>query len=103
MTALLDPFNPSLLRSVAAICRGADGKAWVGVCGEAASDPAWALLAVGLGVTELSMQGIAVPAVRAALKATSLDDCRAAAMRALSASDPTEVRAIGTSLVKERP
>ena len=103
MAALLDPFNPSLLRSVAAICRGAEGKAWVGVCGEAASDPAWALLAVGLGVTELSMQGIAVPAVRAALKATSLDHCRAAAVRAVSASDPTEVRAIGTSLVKERP
>ena len=101
MSGLLDPFTPALLRAVAAVCRGADGHAWVGVCGEAASDPAWAVLAVGLGVTELSMQGVAVPEVRAALKAVTLDRCREAALAALDATNADEARAIGTSLLKE--
>ena len=101
MSGLLDPFTPALLRAVAAVCRGATGQAWVGVCGEAASDPTWAVLAVGLGVTELSMQGVAVPEVRAALKAVTLDRCRDAAQAALDAADADEARAIGSSLVKE--
>jgi phosphotransferase system enzyme I (PtsI) len=101
MSGLLDPFTPALLRAVAAVCRGADGQAWVGVCGEAASDPAWAVLAVGLGVTELSMQGVAVPEVRAALKAVTLDRCREAALAALDAAGAAEARTIGSDLVKE--
>ncbi|HET6818075.1 MAG TPA: phosphoenolpyruvate--protein phosphotransferase [Mycobacteriales bacterium] len=101
MADLLDPFAPALLRAVAAVSLGMSGRGWVGVCGEAASDPAWALLAVGLGVTELSMQAIAVPEVRAALRGVSADACRAAAMRALNAAGPVEARAIGARLVKE--
>ena len=101
MAELLDPFAPALLRAVASVCRGMAGRAWVGVCGEAASDPAWALLAVGLGVTELSMQAVAVPEVRAALRAVTLTACRDAAAAALACTDAYDVRAIGASLVKE--
>jgi phosphotransferase system enzyme I (PtsI) len=101
MTELLDPFAPALLRAVASVCHGIEDRAWVGVCGEAASDPAWALLAVGLGVTELSMQAVAVPEVRAALRAVTVDACRAAAARALACADAAEARAVGISLVKE--
>ena len=100
LAALQDRFQPALLRAVAAICRGA-GDRWVGVCGEAASDPAWALLAVGLGVTELSMQAIAIAEVRVALRATRLDRCREAAERALQARDVEDVRAIAYGLLEE--
>jgi phosphotransferase system enzyme I (PtsI) len=98
---LLDPFAPAVLRAVGAICRGMEGHGWVGVCGEAASDPAWALLAIGLGVTELSMQAVAVPEVRAAVASVSYDDCRRAARAALAAGDATTAHEIGLSLVKE--
>ena len=101
MAELLDPFAPALLRAVASVCHGMAGRAWVGVCGEAASDPAWALLAVGLGVTELSMQAVAVPEVRAALRAVTLTACRDAAAAALTCTDANDVRAIGAGLVKE--
>lgn len=102
MTAqLLDPFALAVLRTVGTICRGMAGHGWVGVCGEAASDPAWALLAVGLGVTELSMQAVAVPEVRAAIISASYEDCRLAAMTALGAGDAAAARGIGLSLVKE--
>jgi phosphotransferase system enzyme I (PtsI) len=102
MASLLDPFAPALLRSVAAICRGAAGNAWVGVCGEAASDPAWALLAIGLGVTELSMQGVAVPEVRSTLRTVTVAACREAAGRALDAADAAAAHAIATALMKEK-
>ena len=53
------------------------------MCGEAASDPRWALLAVGLGVTELSMQAVAIPEARATLRGVTFERCRDAAERAL--------------------
>ncbi|HUH06242.1 MAG TPA: phosphoenolpyruvate--protein phosphotransferase [Egibacteraceae bacterium] len=89
---LQDPFSPALLRAVARVCdAAATHGAWVGVCGEAASDPLWALLAVGLGVTELSMGARALPQVRKALAAHRLDQCRWAAQRAVAA--PTSAMA----------
>jgi phosphotransferase system enzyme I (PtsI) len=101
LASLQDPFAPALLRAVASVCRGAGDRAWVGVCGEAASDPAWAVLAIGLGVTELSMQAVAIPAVRAALKKVSIEACREAAARALDAGEPAAARVFGTRLIEE--
>ncbi|MEX2555003.1 MAG: phosphoenolpyruvate--protein phosphotransferase [Actinomycetota bacterium] len=98
-----DPFVPALLRAVAMVCRAGARRFWIGVCGEAAADPAWALLAVGLGVTELSMQADTIPAVRAALRGVTLDACRDAAMLALKATDPDQARGIARALLKESP
>ena len=99
LSYLQDPFSPALLRAVQAICREAQDKAWVGVCGEAAGDPAWALIAVGLGVTELSVGSDSLLEVRVALAEATLDDCRAAAADAVAAPDPAAARAIATGLL----
>lgn len=101
LAPLQDSFSPALLRMVGEVCHGSAGRARVAVCGEAASDPAWALLAVGLGVSELSMQALAIPAVRAALRGVTLDACREAARRALGAPDAAAARVIGAALVQE--
>jgi len=91
---LLDPWQPALL-SLLALCAAAGAAVGrpVGVCGEAAADPAFAVVLTGLGVTSLSMSPIAVPAVRAALAAHTRDECRAAAQQALAAADPAAARA----------
>ena len=60
----------------------------VGVCGEAAADPAFAVVLAGMGVTSLSMAPPAIPEVRAALAALTLDECRLVAQRVLAAGDP---------------
>jgi phosphoenolpyruvate-protein phosphotransferase (PTS system enzyme I) len=73
---LLDPGQPALLDLVA-YCADAGrevGKP-VGVCGEAAADPALAPVLVGLGVTSLSMAASAVPSVRRSLAGHSRADC----------------------------
>jgi len=96
---LQDPFAPAVLRSVAMVADAAEGRARVAVCGEAAGEPAWALLAVGLGVTELSMGAEALPRVRAALASRSLSRCRSAAADALAATDLEGVRAVAAALL----
>jgi len=101
LSALRDPFSPALLRAIDVLCRSRRPDCWVGVCGEAASDPAWALLAVGLGVTELSMEPFAIPAIRAQLRGVTFERCREAAAQALRSSHPNEARAIGQSLLGE--
>lgn len=81
---LQDPFAPAVLRAVQMTCDAAAAEGtWVGVCGEAAGDPTWAVLAVGLGVAELSMQASSILDVRATLADRTLDECREAARAAL--------------------
>lgn len=94
---LLDPWQPALL-SLVALCAAAGAAVGrpVGVCGEAAADPAFAVVLAGLGVTSLSMAPAAIPAVRAALAGFTLDECRSAAQRALAAADPATARAAVT-------
>ncbi len=91
---LLDPWQPPLLQLVARVARaGLAAGVPVGVCGEAASDPALAIVLAGLGVSSLSMAAPAVPEVRIALAALTLADCEARAARALGAPDPEAARA----------
>ncbi|MEJ3744341.1 phosphoenolpyruvate--protein phosphotransferase [Actinomycetes bacterium KLBMP 9797] len=85
LAALLDPWQPAVLELVRRTAEaGARLGKPVGVCGEAASDPRLAVVLVGLGVTSLSMAPVALPAVRAALAAHTLADCRRLAAEALS-------------------
>ena len=68
-------------------------------CGEAAGDPAWALIAVGLGVTELSVGSDSLLEVRVALAEATLDDCRSAAAEAIGAPGPDAAHRIATGLL----
>ncbi|MDP9465133.1 MAG: phosphoenolpyruvate--protein phosphotransferase [Actinomycetota bacterium] len=93
LAAFLDPWQPALL-SLVAMC-GKAGLALnksVGICGEAASDPALAPVFVGLGITSLSMSARSVPAVRGKLSRWTLAECRAAAQHALGAANAQEAR-----------
>jgi phosphotransferase system enzyme I (PtsI) len=90
---LLDPWQPALLQLIS-VC-GEAGRAAgkpVGVCGEAAADPALAPVLAGLGVTSLSMSPRAVPAVRAALTRYTEAECRRLAALAVAAPDAAQAR-----------
>ena len=88
LSDLIDRWQPAVLRLVEATARaGAASGTPVGVCGESASDPLMALVLCGLGITSLSMSTPAVPAVRFALRHTSLATCRAMARAAIDAPD----------------
>ncbi|MGA7688367.1 MAG: putative PEP-binding protein, partial [Jiangellales bacterium] len=92
LAALNDPWQPAVLRMVkASVDGGAMNDRPVGVCGEAASDPALAVVLVGIGVTSLSMTPRSIAAVSAVLARTSLPECRRLATVALDA--PTALAA----------
>jgi phosphotransferase system enzyme I (PtsI) len=94
LAELLDPWQPALLALIAACGEaGRAGGKPVGVCGEAAADPALAPVLVGLGVSSLSMSPRAIPAVRESLAEMTLADCRRIARATLLASDPAGARA----------
>ena len=100
---LTDPWQPAVLRliSMTAEAGRVAGKP-VGVCGEAAADPALATVLVGMGITSLSMAPAAVRAVGAQLSAATSDACRVAARAALDAADPQEARAAVRTVLDAR-
>jgi phosphocarrier protein FPr len=92
LAALADPWDPGVLRLIDAACRGVAGRATVAVCGEMASDEAAVPLLTGLGVRELSVAPHAIPAVKDAVRATSVNEAAALAARALDLPDGAAVR-----------
>ncbi len=90
---LTDAWQPAVLALIAISAEAGKqvGKP-VGVCGEAAADPALAAAMVGMGVTSLSMASAAVRTVGAQLASVSMDVCEHAAEAALAASDPMAAR-----------
>jgi multiphosphoryl transfer protein len=92
---LQDPFTPALLKLLAQICASARATSTrVCVCGGAASDPDWAVLAVGLGVDELSVPAMAVSSLRDHLARVSLPQAQDLAASVLTADAPERVREI---------
>jgi phosphotransferase system enzyme I (PtsI) len=93
---LQDVCEPGVLGLIGhVISSGHDHDAWVGVCGEAASDPTVAAALVGLGIDELSMTRVAIPEVKDTLRSLDSDDCRRAVERAIGeAKDGDEARRI---------
>jgi multiphosphoryl transfer protein len=83
-----------VLRLVAATVEGArkHGK-WVGVCGALAGDPLAAPLLIGLGVTELSVDPVSVPSIKARVRKLDYNECRERAQAALALESAQAVRA----------
>ncbi|UUL76904.1 phosphoenolpyruvate--protein phosphotransferase [Pseudarthrobacter sp. Fe7] len=90
------PWQPAVLRLVGLTVEGSRAEGHnkpVGVCGEAAADPALAVVLTGLGVSTLSMTARSLAAVAAVLKTVTLPEAQELAKLALSAPSATEARA----------
>ena len=91
---LTDPWQPAVLQLIAITAEaGKQAGKPVGICGEAAADPALACALIGMGITSLSMAAAAVRPVGAQLSAVTKATCEEAAEAALTAIDPAEARA----------
>jgi phosphoenolpyruvate-protein kinase (PTS system EI component) len=96
---LTDVCEPLVLDLIARVVSAANRHgAWVGVCGETASDPEVAAGLVGLGVRELSMVPGAIGEVKDLLRRHTLQRLRAAAERARQAPTATDARLALASL-----
>jgi phosphotransferase system enzyme I (PtsI) len=87
-----DPLHPAVLRAIDRTVSAADGNdAWVGMCGEMAGDPDLTALLVGLGLDELSMSAVTVPAVKQQVQQTATSAARELAADALACETRAEV------------
>ena len=99
MASLASPFHPAILRMIRQVSRAASVHGVpVALCGAMASDPLAAVLLVGLGLRELSMEAAAIPEIKEALRRVSTSDCERAAEAALAldTADAVEELIAGT-------
>jgi phosphocarrier protein FPr len=93
-----DALHPAVLRAIRSTVEGARTAGIdVAVCGELAGDALGALVLVGLGVTELSMDAGRLDEVRAALAARTRTELEVLAEAALVAETADAVRAIAAA------
>lgn len=94
LAALNDPWQPAVLKLIELTgTAGAAADLPVGVCGEAAADPALAVVLVGLGVSSLSMTPRAIPDVADVVRSVPLEECRRLGTLATAAASAAEGRA----------
>ena len=94
LASLSTSWQPAVLALIHAACQGGEASGRpVGVCGEAAADPALAAVLVGLGVTSLSMTPRALGDVAAVLASTTSRECVDLARLALAAPTAGAARA----------
>lgn len=99
---LLNPWQPALIRTLANIASGAEAAGVSsGVCGESASDPAFAVVLAGLGMKSVSSSPSQVTAVRAALSAVTKDQAKEIAQLALKATTAEEAKASVTAALQK--
>jgi phosphotransferase system enzyme I (PtsI) len=89
---LASPFDPSILRLIVTVVKAAEKyKRPLSVCGAMASDPLAAVLLVGLGLRELSMEAAAIPEIKEALHRVSLAEAVAVAAEAMTQESAEDV------------
>jgi phosphocarrier protein FPr len=101
VAALSDALDPGVLRLIDHVCRAANGRVDVAVCGEAASDELAIPVLVGLGVRELSVSPPAVPRVKAAIRQLDVEHCASLARQALTLPGANEVRKLVLATMAE--
>ncbi|MDD2702973.1 MAG: phosphoenolpyruvate--protein phosphotransferase [Candidatus Omnitrophica bacterium] len=89
---LYEPAHPAVLRMIGNIIEAAHAnEIRVGMCGEMASDPIFALILLGMGLDEFSMPSLAIPQMKYLIRSVSAADARNTAREALSLSTAKEV------------
>jgi phosphotransferase system enzyme I (PtsI) len=99
---LFQPLHPSVLSCLDQIGRVARKlKKPVRICGEISSNPFYAVLLLGMGFTQLSMNPLSIPAIRRIIRELSIDVARPIAQKALSLITVKEVYEYVTDAVSK--
>ncbi len=89
---LYKPLHLAVLRMLKVACEAARAKGIpVAMCGEMAGEPVNALVLLGLGVNELSMNGPAIPLVKRVIRAANASEGRSLVERLLSLNTADDI------------
>jgi phosphoenolpyruvate-protein phosphotransferase (PTS system enzyme I) len=99
---LFQPLHPTILHCLSHIAKvAAKLDKPVRICGEISSNPFFAVLLLGMGYTQLSMNPLSIPAIRRVLHEVSIEESRKIAEKALSFSTAYEVYGYLTGAVSK--
>jgi phosphotransferase system enzyme I (PtsI) len=94
LATLASPFAPSIIRLIAGVVDAARAHSIpVSICGAMASDPLAAVLLVGLGLRELSMEAGAIPEIKETVRRITIAESEAVASAALACDTADAVEA----------
>jgi phosphotransferase system enzyme I (PtsI) len=89
---LFQPLHPSILQCLRRIAEVAGRtEKPVRVCGEISSNPFYAVLLLGMGFVQLSMNPLSIPTIRKIVQEVSLEESRTIASRAMAFATAKEV------------
>jgi len=89
---LYRPLHLAVLRTLKMVCEaGRQAGIPVSMCGEMAGEPAFVLVLLGLGLSELSMNGPSIPLVKRVIRACSAADGRALLERLMDLTTADEI------------
>ncbi|HJZ86404.1 MAG TPA: phosphoenolpyruvate--protein phosphotransferase [Polyangia bacterium] len=92
---LYRPLHPAILRLIRNTIRaGHDAGIPVAMCGEMAGEPLFALVLVGLGLDELSMNPTAIPIVKSVLRSSTASEARALAEEVMRKATVGEIERV---------
>jgi len=93
VATLYDPLHPAVLRLIQFATEAAlRMRMPVSVCGEMAANPQMVPLLLGLGLRSFSMNAMAVPRVKQAVRAVAIDDCARFARRVMEQADVSRIQ-----------
>lgn len=99
---LYEPTHPAVLRMIKSIIDAAHKAGlWVGMCGEMAGEPAFALLLLGLGLDEFSMPPAVIPEVKYLIRSLTLKKAQSIALEALKLSTGKEIEEFSQKKLRE--
>jgi phosphoenolpyruvate-protein phosphotransferase (PTS system enzyme I) len=103
ISEIYEPLHPAVIRAIHTVVdAGHRAGIPVGICGEMAGEPLYAVLLVGLGLEEFSVSPYLVPEIKTIVRATTYPEARELAERCMSLSTPSEVRTVVTEFMSRR-
>ena len=100
---LYEPLHPAILRLIRRIVEaGHDAGIPVSMCGEMAGEPLYALVLIGLGFDELSMNPFSIPRMKKIIRQSSLRDACELAEKVAAFATAEEARGFVVNYMADR-
>jgi phosphotransferase system enzyme I (PtsI) len=100
---LYEPLHPAILRIIRSIVQSAhQGGIPAAICGEMAAEPAYALILLGLGLDEFSMNPISIPKVKKVLRISRFEETQSLVGQLFRFSTASEIECYVRNWMAER-
>jgi phosphotransferase system enzyme I (PtsI) len=100
---LYEPLHPAVLRIIRWVVQsGHQAGIPVAICGEMAAEPAYAIVLLGLGLDELSMNPVSIPKVKKVLRMSRFEESRSLVEQLFQFATASEIECFVQKWIAER-